>query len=167
MAMNLGRTLRHLLSSQTRVRQAFPTRSLDAIERAVQASEAGHSGEIRFAVEGGLDGAPLWRGASARERALELFAELRVWDTEQNNGLLIYLLLADRAVEIVADRGLHGRVGEPEWRLICAQMEAAFKAGHFEAGVLAGIAAVSLHLQRHFPPQAGDRNELPDRPLLL
>jgi len=167
MAHTLERTLRHLLSSRSQVRRAFPPASLDAIESAVQASEAGHSGEVRFVVEGALDGAPLWSGSSARERALTLFSELRVWDTEQNNGLLIYLLLADRAVEIVADRGLHGRVGEPEWRLICARMETAFRAGQFEAGVLAGIEAVSRHLQRHFPPLSGDLNELPDRPLML
>jgi len=118
-------------------------------------------------VEGGLDGSPLFNGQSPRERAIELFAQLRVWDTESNTGLLIYLLLADRAVEIVADRGIRAKVGSQEWSKVCRQMEDTFKQSHFEAGVVGGVKAVTQHLVRHFP--AGDRlgNELSDRPVLL
>jgi uncharacterized membrane protein len=109
----------------------------------------------------------LWRGVSARERAVEVFANLRVWDTEENNGVLIYLLLADRDVEIVADRGIHARVGAEGWEIICRAMETQFRAGHFEQGVLDGIAQVSAQLTRHFPGPDRRGDELPDKPVLL
>lgn len=165
--MRIQRILKHLLTTDGQVGRAFPSSALLAIEKAIKDSEAAHEGEIRFVVEGGLDGSPLFNGQSARERAIELFAQLRVWDTECNTGLLIYLLLADRAVEIVADRGIHARVGSQEWSKVCRQMEDAFKRSHFEAGVVGGVQAVTQHLVRHFP--AGDRrgNELPDQPVLL
>jgi uncharacterized membrane protein len=118
-------------------------------------------------VEGGLDGAPLFRDQSPAERAIELFAQLRVWDTEHNNGLLIYLLLADRAVEIVADRGIHAKVGTEEWSKVCRQMEAAFRQSDFEGGVVGGVQAVTQHLMTHFPSVAHSRNELPDKPVVL
>ncbi len=165
--MDLRRILKHLLTTDGRVARAFPHGTLLAIEKSIQASESAHEGEIRFVVEGGLDGRPLFKGQSAHDRAIDLFAQLRVWDTQANTGLLIYVLLADRAVEIVADRGLHAKVGSQAWRKVCAQMEAAFKRADFEGGVLGGIQAVTQHLLQHFP--AGDRsgNELPDKPVLL
>lgn len=164
--MTIGRILRHLLTTDGAVTRAFPPAALNAIEAAIQASEATHAGEIRFVVEAALDGAPLWRGQPARERAIEVFAQARVWDTEDNNGLLIYLLLADHAVEIVADRGIHAHVGADAWREVCERMEAAFRRGDYEGGVMAGVQAVTVHLARHFPAAASP-NELPDRPLLI
>jgi uncharacterized membrane protein len=165
--MNVGRMLRHLIRPAWTVRRAFPAHSLEAIRGAIARSEAGHSGEIRFAVEHALDLRDLLRSPSARARAVEVFSQLRVWDTEQNNGVLIYLLLADRDVEIVADRGIHERVGAQAWEAICREMETAFGAGRFEAGVLGGIQAIGAHLRRHFPSAGGGENELPDRPTVL
>ena len=159
--------MRHLSSGRAAVRRAFPPRALDAIEQAIREAEAKHNGQIRFAVEASLDLAPLLAGQTARERALEMFSRLRVWDTEHDNGVLIYLLLADRDVEIVADRGIHTRLGQETWEAICRQMEAAFREGQFEAGVLAGIRAVGEHLSRYFAPHSGKPNEMPDRPVLL
>src|SRR3954463_15530204 len=118
--MSIKRIGKHLLEHRWRVRRGFPKHVLPSIERAIKASEATHSGQIRFVVEGALDGAPLLRNQSARARALDLFSHLRIWDTEHNNGVLIYLLLADRDVEILADRGVHAKVGAAEWRAICA-----------------------------------------------
>ena len=165
--MNLERIMRHLSSGRAAVRRAFPQHTLDAIERAIRATEARHDGQVRFAVEAALDLSPLLAGQTARERAIEVFSELRVWDTEHNNGVLIYLLLADRDVEIVADRGIHARLGTETWEAICREMEAAFRDGQFEAGVLAGIHAVGEHLAHHFPARGGKPNEMPDRPVVL
>ncbi len=149
------------------VNRAFPRRTLTAIEQAIKSSEVAHAGEIRFAVEGALHSAPLLKGQSPRERAIELFSQLRVWDTEHNNGLLIYLLLADRDVEIVADRGIHAKVGSHDWEKICRMMEAAFKQEDYEGGVVGGIQAVTRHLAEHFPAASGNRNELADKPTVL
>ncbi|MDQ3186695.1 MAG: TPM domain-containing protein [Pseudomonadota bacterium] len=166
--MNFARILRHLFTGQLAVRRIFPVSSLAAIEQAIKQSEIGHEGEIRFAVEAALDMLPLLRDQSARERALEAFSQLRVWDTEHNNGVLIYLLLADRDVEIIADRGINIRVGSEEWERICRQMEADFRSGHFESGVILGIKSAGHHLQAHFPiGRQGGENELPDVPAIL
>jgi uncharacterized membrane protein YgcG len=151
-----ARRLRHLVTGRGAVRRAFPGHSLRAIEAAIAAAERTHAGQIRFAV-----------GKGARERAVDVFSLLRVWDTAHNNGVLIYLLLADRDVEIVADRGIHARCGAAAWEDICRAMEAHFRAGRFEQGVLEGIEAVGAHLARHFPGAGGAGNELPDRPVLL
>ena len=165
--MTLGRIMRHLSTGRATVRRAFPPGTLDAIERAIRAAETRHDGQIRFAVEAALDLTPLLAGQTARERAVGVFSELRVWDTEHNNGVLIYLLLADRDVEIVADRGIHAKLGTETWETICREMEAAFRDGQFEAGMLAGIHAVGEHLARHFPARSGKPNEMPDRPVVL
>jgi uncharacterized membrane protein len=165
--MSLGRILRHLMQPVWIVRRAFPAHSLEAIRRAIAHSETTHGGEIRFSVEHALDLPDLLRNLSARERAIEVFSDLRVWDTEHNNGVLIYLLLADRDVEIVADRGIHAAVGAPAWEAICRRMEEAFRSDRFEAGVIEGIQAIGEHLQRHFPSAGGGVNELPDRPAVL
>lgn len=165
MSLSLKRLARHLLATPRLVRRAFPGRSLAAIERALRASEQSHGGEICFAVEAALDTRRLWAGQSARERAVEVFAELGVWDTEQNNGVLIYVLLADRDVEIVADRGINARVAPGDWQAVCAAMESEFARGRYEQGVIRGIEAVAAQLRTHFP--AADRNELPDQPVLL
>ena len=165
--MDIKRIARHLLLTDRQVGRNFGRSTLDKIEAVIKASEAGHVGEIRFVVEGGLDGAPLFKGQSARERAIELFSQLRVWDTEQNTGVLIYLLLADRAVEIVADRGIDAKVDSQEWSKVCHQMEAAFRQSDFEGGVVSGVQAVTRHLLQHFPADSQDRNELPDKPVVL
>ncbi|MDI1268076.1 MAG: TPM domain-containing protein [Polaromonas sp.] len=165
--MNIKRILTHLLLTEGRVRRAFPRSTLSTIEKAIKASETAHVGEIRFVVEGGLDGMPLFKGQTAKERAVEVFSQLRVWDTEDNSGLLIYLLLADRAVEIVADRGIHAKVGSQEWSKVCRQMETAFKQSNYESGALKGVQAVTLHLVENFPANGRSVDELPDKPVIL
>jgi uncharacterized membrane protein len=165
--MNIKRILKHLLQTQWQVNRAFPRPTLIAIEQAIQASENAHAGEIRFVVEGALDGAPLFKGQSARERAIDVYSLLRIWDTEHNNGVLIYLLLADRDVEIVADRGIHTKVGSQEWENICRTMETTFKQADYKSGVVSGIQAVTQHLIRYFPASGAGQNELPDKPVVL
>ena len=165
--MDIARIGKHLLANRSRVRRVFPKQALAEIEQAIKASEATHAGQIRFVVEGALDGGPLFRDQSARARALDIFSQLRIWDTEHNNGVLIYLLLADRNVEIVADRGVDLRVGEAGWEDICRAMESEFRDGQFARGVIAGIAAVTRHLAVHFPKTSTDTNELPDAPVVL
>lgn len=165
--MNVKRIAKHLLVTNGPLRKAFPTGTLDKVEAAIKASETLHAGEIRFVVEGALDGSPLFKGQSARERAIGLFSELRVWDTEHNTGVLIYLLLADRAVEIVADRGINAKVDAQEWSRVCRQMETAFRQSNFEAGAVGGVQAVTQHLAKHFPANGHNSNELPDKPVVL
>jgi uncharacterized membrane protein len=165
--MNMRRIGRHLLEHRWHMRRLFPPRVLAAIEQAIKAGEASHSGQVRFVVEGALDGAPLFRNQAARERALDVYSHLRIWDTAHNNGVLIYLLLADRDVEIIADRGIDAKVGADGWEAICRQMEADFREGKFERGVINGIEAVSRELARHFPAQGRGPNELPDAPVVM
>jgi uncharacterized membrane protein len=165
--MGIRRIGRHLLEHHWRVRRIFTPKVLAAIEQAIKAGEATHSGQVRFVVEGALDGKPLFRDQPARERALDIFSHLRVWDTAHNNGVLIYLLLADHIVEIVADRGIDAKVGAAGWNKICADMEADFKAGKFESGAIRGIEAVSKQLAAHFPKHGRGRNELPDAPVVI
>lgn len=160
--MRWSRLFRHWLYPDWLTRRAFPAAALDRIEAAVAEAERVQGGEIRFAVEGALDTLALWRAVSARERAIEVFSELRVWDTEYNNGVLIYLLLADHDVEIVADRGLNAKVDADEWRAVSAQMEACFAQRDYTRGVLLGIERVAALLARHYPPTA--RNDLENRP---
>ena len=165
--MNIKRILRHLVMTHWQVNRAFPRQTLIAIEQAIKASEAAHVGQIRFAVEGALDSTPHYKGQSARECAIDVFSLMRIWDTEHNNGLLIYVLVADRAVEIIADRGIHSKVGSREWESICRTMETAFKQENYEGGVVSGIQAVTQHLVKHFPASSAGRNELPDKPVVL
>ncbi|SAL02701.1 hypothetical protein AWB81_06262 [Caballeronia arationis] len=164
--MDLKRVIRHLFLSRWHVNAAFPSRTLHAIGKAVQESHRGHIGQVRFVVEGALRVDALVKGASARERAIDVFSELRVWDTEHNNGVLIYLLLADRDVEIVADRGVHAKVHAAEWEAICQSMEAEFRSGRYETGVLRGVEQVTELLRRHFPQQ-DTHSELPSKPEVM
>src|SRR5471030_2519194 len=159
--MGIKRIGKHLLEHHWRVRRIFTPAVLAAIERAIKAGEATHSGQVRFVVEGALDGAPLFHDQSARQRALDIFSQLRIWDTAHNNGVLIYLLFADHNVEIVADRGIDAKVGAAGWEKICADMQTDFRSGNFEAGVIKGIKAVSRQLAAHFPKHGGGVNELP------
>ena len=165
--MNIKRITKHLLLSHWQANRAFTRQTLLAIEQAIKDSETAHTGEIRFVVEGALDGMPLFKGQSARERAIDVFAQLRIWDTEHNNGVLIYLLLADRDVEIVADRGIHAKVSAQEWEGICRVMETHFRSANYEGGVVNGVQAVTQHLIRYFPASAAGQNELPDQPVVL
>jgi len=165
--VRIARLLRHLTRPPWTVRRAFPAQAMAAIAQAIAQSEATHGGEVRFAVEHALELPQLLHDVSAGQRALEVFSDLRVWDTERNNGVLIYFLLADQDFEIVADRGIHALVGAQGWESICRQMEAMIRTGDFQRAVLLGVAAIGAHLQRHFPAQAGDENELPDRPAVL
>ncbi len=169
--MHLGRLLRHLAATHWRTRMLFPASTLDAIEETIGRAERTHAGEIRFAIETSLTPLHVLSDLTPRARALEVFAQLRVWDTEANNGVLIYLQLADRSVEIVADRGVASRVAQSEWDAVCRMMEEHFGAGRFKAGAIAGVEAVGALLSRYFPaalshPSAVG-NQLPDRPTLL
>ena len=165
--MNIPRIFKHLLYGDWMVRRAFPAACQAAIEQSIEQGEQTHAGEIRFAIEGGLDGLPLLKGQTPRERALEVFSQLRVWDTEYNNGVLIYVLLADHAVEIVADRGIHARVGPQTWSTICQQMQSAFSKSDFRSGAVSGIAALSQALRTHFPNQTDRANELANKPVIV
>lgn len=165
--MSIARITRHLLQHHWRRRLAFPPATLAKIEQAIKAGETTHAGQLRFVVEGALDGAPLFHNQPARERALDVFSQLRIWDTAHNNGVLIYLLLADRDVEIVADRGINAKVGTDGWEKICREMETDFRAGNFERGVIGGVDAVSRELATHFPKVSGGPNELPDTPVVM
>ena len=162
------RLIRHRWQDDGDARRALGAGALERLRERVTASELGHSGEIRICVEAGLPLSYLWRGATARERALTMFGKLGVWDTEANNGVLIYLLLADRCIEIVADRGVSRRVSAAHWQAITAGMSEAFRSGRFEEGLTAAVDAVTQTLREHFPLAAGERNpnELPDAPVL-
>jgi len=162
-----GRLLRHLLATRFRTRAHFPPPVRTAIEQAIRECEERHAGEIRFAVETAFDLAQLWHGLEPRQRALQLFGQLGVWDTVDNNGVLIYVDLADRVVEIVADRGIAARVPQAEWGAVCRQMEHHYREGRFREGSLAGILGVGALLGRHFPGKAGGGHELPEQPVLL
>ena len=163
----LGRVFRHLLSDRGAVRRVLPAPAMDAIARAIAAGELRHDGEIRVCIEAGLPWSYLRRDAPARERALMLFSKLRVWDTERNTGVLVYLLVADKSIEIVADRGIARQVPQSTWTAICAALGRHLQQGQAEAGMLAAIERISDELAAHFPPLARSDNELPDAPTVL
>jgi uncharacterized membrane protein len=165
--MAIWRIGRHLLASQARTRRRFAQQDLQGIEAAIARVEARTSGEIRFVIETALELADLWAGLSPRDRAIQTFSDLHVWNTELRNGVLIYVLMADRDVEILADRGAAALIPPADWESVCRQMEAHFRAGRFAAGALAGVEAVGGLLERHFPRTSADRNELPNQPALL
>jgi uncharacterized membrane protein len=166
--MNWKRLLRHLFTDTWAVRRAFPPVAMNAIEKVIAEEERRHAGELRFAVEASLSVAEIFRGVQSRERAIGWFGHLGVWDTGQNCGVLIYLLLADHRVEIVADRGIHSRVGTAAWEAICGEMQQEFARGQFERGVVIGLRAVSDLLSTHYPAGAGvNPNELPDKPAVV
>lgn len=162
------RILKHRWLDERDLARALDDATLARIEARVAASEKRHSGEIRVCAEAGLPLSYLWRGASARERAVTMFGKLRVWDTAHNNGVLIYLLLAEHRIEIVADRGLNERVSSSQWQEVMERMRASFRQGQFEAGLNDAIDAVDALLTQHFPlaPGESNPNELSDRPHL-
>ena len=165
--MNLGRFWRHVVMTPWSAARCFPSTTLDAIQEAVAAGELNHRGQVRFVIEAELTTSQLWNEMNSRRRALEVFSMTGVWDTEENSGVLVYVLLADRKVEIVADRGIQGHVSVQEWKEICHIMEAAFRDARYEAGAISGVQAISALLARHFPSRGANRNELPDRPIVL
>jgi len=163
--MVIARALKHLFTPHWVALRAFPAPALAKIEQAVKSSERAHRGEIRFAIEGALHLHAL--RLSTRQRARQVFSELGVWDTAENSGVLIYVQLVDRRIEIVADRGIAAKVAQAEWEAICRTMERSFRQNHYEAGALEAIQAVTGILARHFPAGAVNPNELPDKPAVL
>ena len=165
----LGRFFRHRFWDEADVRRVLPSAALARLSARVTESELSHAGEIRLCVEASLPISYLWRGLTARQRALALFGKLRVWDTEHNNGVLIYLLLAEHAIEIVADRGIDSRVDDAEWAAMAQRMGSAFREGRFEDGLTQALEEISALLVAHFPlgENEADVNELPDEPVVL
>lgn len=165
----LTRLLHHRLT-EGRVRSAFPPSALQQLERAVQASEAQHSGQIRLCVEGGLPYSYIWRGAPARERAITLFGKLRTWDTEHNNGVLIYLLMAEQAIEIIADRAVTRAVPQATWDALVQDMQQSFQQGAYAEGMEQALHSVSSLLRTYFPrsdtPESQPVDDLPDAPVV-
>lgn len=164
----IKRIVKHRWLDESDARRAVPPELLERLQRRVAASERRHSGEVRICVEASLPWSYLWRDAPARERAVMMFGKLRVWDTEANNGVLIYLLLAEHAIELVADRGLNSKVSPAEWQTMVQHLGEALRAGRVEDGLTQALEEVSAVLVRHFPLAEGSRNvnELPDKPLL-
>ncbi len=155
--IGVSRFIRHMLTTRRQLNRHFPELCLASIKSAIKNAETSHRGEIHFAIEAALHPAQLRQGKTAHERALEVFSLSRVWDTENNNGVLIYVLLADKSVEIIADRGIHMKIaGDDAWQRIVGTMQDAFADGRFEAGAVAGIAAVAQELVRHFPAAGPD-----------
>lgn len=165
--MDFKRILRHLLIPAWRVKQRFPEAMLTDIEAAIRHSESAHRGEIGLAIEGGLGLGELWRGMTPRQRAVDAFASLRIWDTEENTGVLLYIQYADRAVEIVADRGIARHVPTERWQAICRALEARFGAGDYAGGCAAAVAEIGTLIAAHFPKTDGNPDELPNRPMIL
>jgi len=165
--MNVARLCRHVFTTRWSTRAHFPRGVRDAIEKAIGDCEHRHGGEIRFVVETAFDVPELWRNLAPRTRALQIFGQFGVWDTAHNNGVLIYVLIADHDVEIVADRGIAQHISAAEWATVCRQMEAHYKAGRFREGSIAGVEGVGALLGRHFPGRRHSDNELPNQPVLL
>jgi len=158
---------RHLFATRGATRRRFPQAVLDSIGAAIAAAEQRSSGEIRFVAETALELPEVWAGQGARERAVQTFSDLHMWNTENRNGVLIYVLLADHNVEVVADRGAAQAIGQADWEGVCRIMEGHFREGRFAEGAVAGIAAAGDLLARHFPARIRNRDELPNQPTLL
>ncbi len=165
--MRARRMARHWLQGLRPARRLLPEAALLQIEGEIRSAESTHAGEIRVVVETALSFGLLWRKISARERALQLFASLGVWDTRHNNGVLLYVLLADRAIEIVADRGIAAHIPPGEWQALCNEVSERFRQGDLTAGCCVAVQSVGRRLARFFPAGDGDGNELPNQPVLL
>jgi uncharacterized membrane protein len=163
----LGRALRHLLSTGNEAERAFPPDTLAAIAEAITAGEQTHRGEVRLVVEKSLPLSAVWEGVTNRQRAISLFADYGIWDTEDNCGVLIYVNLADHKVDIVADRGINRKIEPATWQAICNTMTAGFAQGRFHDAVLDAVGQVNALLRQHFPSNGSRANELPDKPLML
>lgn len=166
----IARWWRHLTFSRAKLRHHFPKDQLAHIQEIVAEGERTHRAEIRVVIEGAFSAAELSRRLSPRARAIELFSTLRVWDTEDNCGVLLYILLADRAIEIVADRGIHSRAGNAFWETLVAQLSAAFQHSKYEEGVASVLTGLNEMLTQHYPTDSTARkthNELADQPVLI
>ncbi len=163
----LKRFFRHVWISPIQVKRAYPQATLNAIEQAVAKSEKNHRGQVRFVVEAELTTGQLWAGISARQRAVDVFSAMRVWDTAENNGVLVYVLLADRKVEIVADRGIQQHVGDERWRAICKELELHYRKRDFATGSVTAIEKISAELTHYFPASGETKNEQCDKPILI
>lgn len=163
----MARLLTHLLHTPLSTRRAFPAPVQEAIRQTIADGEQGHRGEVRFVVEGDWPLGDVIAGKSVRERALEVFGMTRVWDTEANTGVLIYVLLCEHKVEILADRGLNTVAGAETWAEVCQALTAAFREGRYEAGAVQAVRSVTELLRQHFPSDGHNPNELPDTPIIL
>lgn len=163
----MSRLLKHLLHTPLATRRAFPAAVQEAIRATVAEGELTHRGEIRFVVEGDWPLGDVLAGKTVRERALEVFGLTRVWDTEENTGVLVYVLLCEQQVEILADRGVHALAGEGAWDEICTVLAGAFRGGRYQEGSQQAVRGINALLQRHFPARGENRNELPDMPVVL
>jgi uncharacterized membrane protein len=163
----LKRFFLHVWMSPIILNRQFPASTLNAIGEAVATGEKLHRGQVRFVLEAELTTGQLWAGITARQRAIDVFSLMRVWDTEENNGVLVFLLLADRKVEIVADRGIHRHVGDERWRAICREIEHHYRKGDFTSGSVHGIQKISAELAFYFPAKGEHANEQPDMPVVL
>ena len=165
--MDIKRIIKHVFTPRWAVTRMFPAAAMKAIENAIRESERSHDGELRFAVEGGLK---LWlvlHERTPRARAIEIFSQLRVWDTEHNSGVLIYVQAVDRHIEIIADRGINAKVEQRQWEAIAGRMQTEFRAQRYEAGALEGMREITALLAQHFPPTGANPDELPDAPVVL
>jgi len=166
--MNITRIFKHLLHLPWLVHTKFPPQTLRKIEACIQKSETEHSAEIRFAVESSLGFFDLLQDTSCFDRGVDVFSELRIWDTENNNGVLVFLLLADRKVEIIADRGLNDKIDKEEWLAICQVMEKSFSQHHFEIGVIEGINHITETLAKYYPKIKQNKiDELSNKPVIM
>jgi len=165
--MDLKRIIKHLWAPRWTVTRMFPAAAMKAIGNAIHESERSHDGELRFAVEGGLKLWLLLHERTPRARANEIFSQLRVWDTEHNSGVLIYVQTVDRHIEIIADRGINAKVEQRQWEAIAGRMQTEFRAQRYEAGVIEGMREITALLARHFPPTGANPDELPDAPVVL
>ena len=165
--MGIGRFFRHVFTTQWRLNRAFDAGTRAAIEETITATEETHRGELRFAVEARLDTWSLLGGETAHERSLDVFANLGIWDTEDNSGSLIYVLLADHHVAIVADRGYRDLVSDEQWRAVCEAMETAFRAGDFRKGAIDGILGAARFAAEHFPLDGDNPDELSNEMIFL
>jgi uncharacterized membrane protein len=164
----MQRLLSNLFEHWFQLHRRFPPAVLDEIAAAIAGGEKAHRGEVRFAIESRLTPWSVLEGIDAPTRAKQVFAQLRVWDTEHNSGVLLYVLMAEHRIEIVADRGVAARVTAAEWEAICARMRDCYARGQWREGSIEGVAAAHALLEQHFPSDGTDNpDELPDRPVLL
>ncbi len=165
--LNVSRLFKHLFATSRQTKKYFSTLSLQQIESAIARSEIGHSGQIQVVIETSLSPYALFHHQSPRERAIEVFSLQKIWDTEHNNGVLIYLLMADQAIEIIADRGIHQLVGDGFWQTTCSKIEKQLRDGAFQEGVLAGIHEIDQILREFYPSKLITPNELSDQPVII